>query len=208
MNGLVDFIVDHQSGAPYIAFGLTILAGLNVPISIDAVMIGCAFLARTLLPEQTLTLFSAMVAGVYLSAWLSYWVGRLIGPHLVTLPLLRRIMTQEKLEKMRLFYERRGLLALIFGRFIPFGIRNCLFMSTGMSKASFGRFIARDALACSLWAGTMFPIFYMLSAHLPRLFSIVRTSNRVTLSLFGVTLIALIWYKKRKRIQNDDQPIQ
>jgi membrane protein DedA with SNARE-associated domain len=124
-------------------------------------------------------------------------MGRLVGPRLAQLPLFEKLLHPERIQKMRRFYERRGLLALVVGRFIPFGVRNALFMSTGMSKLPFFTFVLRDALACSLWATVSFSSFYLLGQHLDLLWHYAKTFNLVIFTLFGVAAIACIWYKRR-----------
>ena len=171
-------------------------------------MIACALIAATILPESTYPLFFSLLIGTYFAAWLSYWFGRLLGPKLSRLPYIRAIATPTKLKRMETFYKRRGFVTLLLGRFVPFGIRNCLFMSTGMSRFSFPRFAVRDAIACTIWASTMFTIFYHLGANLDRLIHFAKTFNIIIFALFGVTLITVIWYKKRKRAKQDDQPVE
>ena len=199
MEPIVNFIVENSQYAHWMVFTLILLAGLNLPISIDVVMVLTAFLAATLIPEYTPFLFVSILLGTYFSAMICYWVGRKVGIKLLKIPYFAKLLPQERLEKVGKFYEKYGLLTLLIGRFIPFGIRNCIFMTTGMSKANFRQFILRDALACSLWTSVCFFGFYHLGQNYELLLSKVKTLNLFIFSAFGVTVIALVWYKKRRK---------
>lgn len=199
MENLVEFVTQHAHLAHWFIFGGALLAGMSVPISIDVLMIIGAVLAANVIPEHTAILFSSLLFGTYFSAWIAYWIGRKLGPRLLKWRLFRKLLDEKKLERVRSFYEKYGLLTLIVGRFIPFGVRNALFMSTGMSQLSFRKFILRDALACSIWCATMFSAFYFLGQNYQVLFGYVKTFNLLIFTLFGLATIGVIWYKRRKK---------
>src|SRR5262249_36255657 len=88
---------------------------------------------------------------------------------------------------------------LIVGRFIPFGVRNCIFMSSGMSKMHFGKFALMDALACTIWSGTLFYLFLTLGQNYTTLCHHLKKFNLLLFTAFSVTVIGFIWYKARKK---------
>ena len=199
MQQIVNFIVENSSFAPWISFGLILLAGFNIPISIDVIMVLTAFLAATTIPELTPHLFVSVLVSTYFSAWICYWMGRKVGIKLLKIRYFAKLLPKERLNKMAAFYEKHGLLTLLIGRFIPFGFRNCLFMTTGMSKANFAKFIGRDALACSLWVSVCFFSFYQLGQSYETLLKKVKMLNLFIFLVFGVTVIALVCYKKYRK---------
>lgn len=199
MDSIVNFIAAHSSFAPWMVFGLILLAGFNIPISIDVIMVLTAFLAATIIPEHTAVLFVSVLFGTYFSAMICYWMGRTIGVKLLKIRYFSKLLPKERLEKVGKFYEKYGLLTLLIGRFIPFGIRNCIFMTTGMSKANFRKFILRDALACTLWASICFFVFFRLGQNYELLLSKVKTLNLYIFLAFGVTVITLVCYKKYRK---------
>lgn len=201
MDTLVNFIVENRHLAPWTTFFLILLAGFNIPISVDVIMVLSAFLAATTIPEHTIPLYISIVLGSYFSAWICYWMGRTVGTKIVKTRYFSKLLPKSRLDKVGAFYEKHGFLTLILGRFIPFGVRNCIFMSTGISKASFKQFIRRDAIACPLWATVCFFIFYQLGQNYHLLLKRVKTLNLFIFLAFGVTVIAVLWYKKYKRKQ-------
>jgi membrane protein DedA with SNARE-associated domain len=199
METLISIITEHAHHAHWFVFGAIILAGLNIPISIDLLILLSAFLAAAIIPEHTLYLFLSCMLGCWLSGSLAYWVGRLLGPQLCKMPLISRLINMQRIERMKQFYKKYGMRTLILGRFIPFGVRNCIFMSSGMSKMHFGKFILIDALACSLWCSLAFSIFYFLGHNYQLIWHYLKTFNLLVFGAFSVTVIIFIWYKSRKK---------
>ena len=199
MDQIIQFILAHQLYAPWLTFFLILLAGLNIPISIDVLLVLSAFLAATTIPEYTFSLYLSILLGSYFSAWIAYWIGRTFGIKLLNVRWFSKILPPNRLKKVGIFYENHGFLTLIIGRFIPFGVRNCLFMTAGMSKIPFTKFILRDALACSLWASLCFYAFYSLGLNYEKLLSQMKIVNLGLFLAFGVTLIGVFWYKRQKK---------
>ncbi|MDN3507187.1 MAG: DedA family protein [Simkaniaceae bacterium] len=204
MENFISFLQLHAPSAHWVLFGAALLAGLNIPISIDLLMIIGATLAATLVPEHVFHLFLALFFGCALSAWLSYWMGRLIGPKLLHLPFFSKVFSPKRMRKVKAFYAKRGPYALLLGRFIPFGVRNCLYMSSGMSRMSFPKFIASDGLACGLWSSLSFFLYYSLGKNIETLYSGIKWVNLAIFLSFSVTVIALIWYKKEKKNKDEN----
>lgn len=199
MEKVLEYIQAHQNAAPWIIFSGILLAGLNIPISLDALIIISAILAATTIPEKTLPLFFSVFFGALVSAWISYWFGRLLGNRLLKVNFFSKWIHADRLEKIKNFYRRHGLWTLMAGRFIPFGVRNCIFFSTGLSRFSFFRFALRDFFACLLWCLPSFYLFYSLGMNYHLLASWVKRLNIFIFLAFSVTVISLICYKLRKK---------
>lgn len=202
MDQLYQFIVQHASMAPWILFGLFLLAGINIPISIDILVIIASLLAATILPELTIPLYLSALLGCYFSAWLAYWLGRLIGKKLLKIQWIGKVLSSERLSKLEIFYRKHGFLTLLIGRFIPFGVRNGIFMSTGISRLSFWKFILRDLFPVFLWTTLSFSLFYTLGSNYDLLVKYVKLINISIFCAFGVTVIIFICYKRRKNKKN------
>jgi membrane-associated protein len=202
MDTLIDFIYRHAGEAHWIVFSALMLAGLNVPISEDLLIILSAILAATVVPENTTLLFAGVFLGCYLSDWVSYWIGRTLGRKLWNIPWFSRTIPKKKLLLAQNFYAKYGFWTLLIGRFIPFGVRNCLFITAGMGKMPFGKFLISDGIACIASNTTLFTIAYMLGKNYEVLLNFLKTFNIVIFSAFLVTIIAVIWYKKRRKKVN------
>jgi membrane-associated protein len=162
---LLGFIYKFPNYTPLFIFIALILAGFNVPISEDIIIITGGVLSATKLNEKTFEIWLAIFIGAYLSDSIAYWTGRLLGPKIKTIKLLSRLITEERLKKMHAFYDKWGFFALLIGRFIPFGGRNCLFISVGMGNMPFYRFAIIDAFAAFFSTTCVFLIVYNLSEY-------------------------------------------
>jgi len=201
MELILPFIQDHAPHAHWFIFGLLMLAGLNIPISEDILVIISGVLASTFIPENTWKLFVAVFLGAYLSDWVVYWLGRLWGPHLWRIRWFARLFKPKRLEQIKQYYEKYGVLTLLVGRFIPFGFRNCLFATAGMGKMRFTKFLIADGIACLLLNAALFSIAYFCGKNCSYL---VRYLNITIFATFVIALIALFWYKKSKTISSTD----
>lgn len=208
MDYLYDFLMSHANSVHWLIFGLILLAGLNFPISIDIVVILSAFIAARVLPQHRAEIYFSLLLGCYFSAWIAYSIGRFLGPYVTRIPFISKVLSQERLDKARLFYEKQGGWALVLGRFIPFGVRNCLFMSAGISKVPFRKFITLDAFACLIWCSSTFFLFYSLGSNYESLIRSVKLFNIILFGAFCVTVIGIIWYKKRKKSISHDKSVQ
>lgn len=204
MDVLFEIIITYSTYAPWVIFGLLLLAGLSVPISIDLLMVTSAVLAATTIPEVAFPLYLSMLLGSTLSAWIAYWIGRKALPRLLKIRFFAKLLPDQRIERIERFYQSHGWLTLIIGRFIPFGVRNGIFMTVGISKMPFIRFIVRDGIACLLWTTTCFTTYYYLGLNYQTLSQRVKIINLGIFLAFSVTVIGWLWYKKYKKSQIKD----
>lgn len=199
MDTLIAWISSHAEHAHWFIFGAILLAGFNIPISADVLIVSAAVLAATLIPEHVWHLYLAIFLGCYFSAWIAYWFGRLASRKLYRFRWFERFFPAQRVEKIQKFYHKHGLWTLMIGRFIPFGIRNCIFMSSGISRVSFLRFALLDLPACLIWSALMFYLFFSLGKNFQTLITHLKIVNITIFLVFGVTVITLLWYKRRKK---------
>jgi membrane-associated protein len=199
MEHLTEIITRHAHNAHWYIFTAIILAGFNIPFSADLLILAAAVLAATVIPEHTWLLFFSILFGCYFSAMCAYWMGRFIGTTLAKRKCFAKLIGPQRLSKIKQFYEKYGLWTLVLGRFIPFGVRNCIFMSSGMSKLHFGKFVLMDALACVLWCSSYFYLFFTLGQNYETVWHYLKTFNLLVFAAFSVTVISIIWYKSRKK---------
>ena len=109
---------------------------------------------------------------------------------------------------MQKFYKKHGMFTFLIGRFIPFGVRNCLFMTSGLSKMPFLRFAFLDSIACFLWVTLSFTLFFHLGQNFDKLWGYVQSFNLFIFLTFTVAVIAVIWYKyaKKKHVTTEEKP--
>ncbi len=200
MEDVISFICQHAHSAHWMIFLLLMLAGFNVPISEDIILISAGAIASTCIPEHTLNLFLWTWAGCWISAWEAYWLGRLLGPKLYNIRWFSYIITPERIARLHHYYEKFGIFAFIVGRFCPGGVRNALFMTSGLGKMPFPTFLLRDGIACAISSTTIFTIGYHLGENYHVIIQYIVEYNRVAFGAI-LSIIALVvgffWAKKR-----------
>ncbi|MBI5346960.1 MAG: DedA family protein [Chlamydiae bacterium] len=199
MQTLIDFIYSHAPQAHWIVFSAMILAGFNVPISEELMIITSAIIASKIIPEHTLHLFLGVFCGALIADWILYWTGRFFGDKIIHMRLFKKILYKERLDKINNFYKNYGFFTLIIGRFIPFGVRNCIFLTAGMSKMNFKKFIFGDGIACALSNSILFSTTFLLGQNISNLFAKLKIGHVLIFVLFIVTLILLFCYYKKKK---------
>lgn len=199
MEAIINFVFENAPYAHWIVFSALMLAGINVPISEDLMIVISALLAATVVPENKEKLFIAVFLGCYVSDWVSYWLGRTLGRRLWDFKWLSKTLNPKRLEEIQSYYSKYGFWTLLIGRFIPFGVRNCLFITAGMGKMPFPRFLLSDGIACLLSNSTLFFIAYSLGKNYELLLGKLKIFNIALFSAFVVIIIAWVWYKRSKR---------
>lgn len=207
MENIAELITRHAPNAHWYIFVALILAGFNIPFSADVLILVAAILAATVVPENFWQLFACVTIGCYLSAMCAYWLGRGLGTQLSKVKFFSKLLAPERLSRIKQFYEKYGIWTLVIGRFIPFGVRNCIFMSSGMSRVSFGKFILCDAFACLIWCSSAFYLFYTLGQNFEAVWQTLKTFNLLIFTGFSVTVIGTIWYKIKKRARTTNVSI-
>jgi membrane-associated protein len=199
MDYIIPFIYQHLDYAPWIIFGALMLAGISIPISEDVMLITAGVLAGTVMPEHRLQLFLFSFAGCYFSDWEAYWLGRILGRRILRIGWFKRVFRERRLEKTEHFYDKYGIYTLFFGRFIPFGVRNLLFITAGMGKMHFGRFILSDGLACLFSNALIFYLAYSCGKNYETLSKYLGIGHILIFitSLLSVVVIGIMYRKMR-----------
>lgn len=194
MQELLLIIQDNIHHAHYLIFGAMLLAGLNIPVSEDAMLFISALLASNH-PDYLPHLFLAIYLGAYFSDLICYSLGRFLGPRLFEIRFFARMVSAEQINKISAYYEKYGVITLILGRFIPFGVRNGLFLTAGLGKMNFIKFALSDLLACTISTITFFTLYFHYGENV---ISYIQQGN---IAVFSLLLIALgiFWYRKKRK---------
>ena len=192
------FIVEHAHLAHFVIFGLFMLAGCHLPISEDVLVILGGVLASTIVPENSWKIYTAIFLGAYISDFFVYGTGRLLGPSLSSHRFFSKLFKKKRIEKLQAHYEEWGMLTLFFGRFIPFGVRNCLFVTAGMGRMPLLKFAFVDGFACMISTSSLFMLSYFCGKSCSLW---VKLANISIFALFLVALFIFIWYKSTRKTE-------
>jgi len=204
MESFFSYICENANHAHWIIFTLLLLTGLNLPISEDILILAGGAIASACIPDHALRLYIWIFLGSYLSAWEAYWIGRLLGPRLYDIRLFKTVVTPHRLKILRHFYAKFGVFTFIVGRFCPGGIRNALFMSSGLTKMPFYLFIIRDGLACLISSNVFFYIGYRFGENFHLLLYYFHRYTHWFLAFILILILAglvYLWHTHRSRTQ-------
>lgn len=200
MDSIISWVIAHASMAHFFFFGLLMLAGLCIPISEDLVVISAGVLASTTIPENTYWLFLSVFLGSYLSDFEAYAIGRFGGRRLIKNRWFSRHISEVRVNKLQSFYARYGFWTLLIGRFIPFGVRNALFITSGLGRMPFWRFCLADGIACFISNTALFSLAYWLGNNYALL---IEAMQLMHIALFTtaalVATIGFVWYKRKSK---------
>jgi membrane protein DedA with SNARE-associated domain len=71
-----------------------------------------------------------------------------------------RLAASKKLDRMHHYLEKYGIFTFIVCRFVPFGVRNTLFLSSGFFGLRLRRFALYDIIAATISVSTVFFLTY------------------------------------------------
>jgi membrane protein DedA with SNARE-associated domain len=172
MHDIFIWISQYTEYFPLAAFVLLLLAGLNVPISEDLVIITGALICHGD-PELLVPTFAAMYTAIAIGDYFPYFLGKRIRKGTIKSRFVTMLFSQKRLDKMQHYLEKFGIFTFIVGRFIPFGVRNTLFFSSGFFGLRLRRFALYDITAVSISVTTLFSLVYFFGEAIEKPFQAV-----------------------------------
>ena len=192
----------------FLNFALLVLAGIGFPVpeEVPTVTLGIwvGYLAdssNSMYPLRWLALPAAF-CGVIAADVLLYWIGRRWGRRLLQHRWLARIAPADKREKIEQNFRKHGVKILLMIRWVP-AIRSPMFITAGISRLSFPKFLIADATAAVIghtllfflawWFGIWFKEIVEKFEHLKE----VLVPLAVILVIVGVGVYLLIHFLRR-----------
>ncbi|MDR0494161.1 MAG: VTT domain-containing protein [Treponema sp.] len=194
MPNIVEWLRQYIEFYPLAAFIGLMLAGLNVPISEDLIIITGAFVAQGE-PSLLIPTFAAIYAGVVISDFVSYWLGTCLRqgtrqgmrPLAIKLRFITEFFDTKNFTKAYHYLEKFGIITFIVCRFIPFGVRNTLFLSSGFFGLRLRRFVLYDISAATISVSILFFLVYYFGEAVEKPFHIVG------IALFVIVLSTILF---------------
>jgi len=181
-------------------------AGMGVPISEDLVLlIGGALAAQgvtTYWPTLAAGYFGVILGDVLIHHW-----GNRLGPRAYEHKLVRRVMSQEREEQLRVHFARHGFWTVVVGRHTP-GLRAPIFFLSGASGIGFWKFLIADLLSAAVTVPLVVTLGYFFGEHLQ---DIRRVIHKVEWAIAAAAVVAVVAYltfrrRRRRRLQRIAPP--
>jgi len=185
---------------PLIAFVGLLLAGLNLPVSEDLIIITGALVCHEK-PQLMVPTLLAIFTGVILTDFFVYWVGTRVRKGTAKNKFFSRLIPEKALDKMHYYLDKYGILTFIVVRFIPFGVRNTLFFAAGFFKLRLRFFIINDVLGAIISINTLFFLTYRFGEVIKKPIEI---AGAILFILFAAGIISLairffiVWRNEKK----------
>lgn len=139
----------------------------------------------------TLLVWASCLAGDNLS----FWLGRRLGRGWIERNGDKVMVTEERLRRVERFFDKRGGLTILIGRYIGF-VRPLAPFVAGTSAMPSRRFLAYDVIGTGLWAATFTVLGYVSWRNFDRAVSI---ASNVTLALGTALVVGLVIVVVRSR---------
>ena len=209
MESIIAFFSSYFTYWPLVCFFALVLAGFNLPISEDVLIVMSALIAYED-KSQLIPNYIGLYVGIYVSDIICYWMGRLIGSGALKVKFIAKTLTPSRVEFLSKKLEKHGFLTFIVTRFIPFGMRNALFMTSGFTMLPFPKFLLFDAIAALISSMTLYSLVLLIGESAKEGFEVV-----------GIILFILLWgfitvfiikkvldRKKRKKAVFTETPVE
>lgn len=143
-----------------------------------------------------------IVSSILISDSIPFTLGKLFGPRLLRLRLMRSYMHQERLAAFDAWFQDHGSKTILISRFLP-GIRVPAFFTAGCMGVSFARFLFLNGLGAIFSSGLFILLGNRFSNRIDQVVDWVQRTERGLLIVVGsagaVFLGWWIWKIRRRR---------
>lgn len=137
-------------------------------------------------------------AGVLAGDATLYWVGHHWGERILEWRITRFVLTPAREKYMIEAYHRHGIKIIFTARFVA-GFRAAAYLTAGIVRIPFWKFIAVDGIAALVGVPLGFGVAYLFSDQLPAIMRGVHRAERLLLLGVLVVLAGIIaWLAYRK----------
>jgi membrane protein DedA with SNARE-associated domain len=172
-------------------------AGLGVPVPEEVPVVAAGVLAHEAVVRWWIAL-PVCLLGVLTGDVVLYWIGRHWGERILEWSAVRRVLTPAREEQFLAGYRRHGVKIVFTARHLM-GVRAAAFLTAGIARVPFGRFLAVDAAAAMIGVPAAFGLAFLFTDQVQRIMHEVHRAERwlalYALLALAAWLIYLAWRK-------------
>ena len=178
-------------------FVVLFIAGLGVPIPEEAPVLAAGVLSSVGTTRWWIAL-PVCIVGVLAGDIALYWVGHHWGERVMNWSLVRRVLSPEREERLKRAYRRHAVKTIFAARHVM-GVRAAAFLTAGIARVPFWKFLFADGLAAIISVPLGFGIAYFFTDQLDQVRADVKRIER-WVALAGLIVVAglLVWAAWRK----------
>ena len=180
-------------------------SGVPMPAPGDVfVMYVGAHVPRGLIPWVLAWL--GLVAVVTLGATNLFYISRRFGRRLVNGRFAHVVhLSPERLARAENWFERYGVIAIIFGRHIP-GFRIPITVAAGVLKVSYPVFAACVAVSTAIWAGVMITIGINFGGRMEAFLRVHRETYWLWAAAVAILILLLVLRHRTRPVTSAEPP--
>ena len=190
-------------------FAVLVLGGLGAPIPEELPILAAGALAHEGYMRWWVAL-PVCLAGVLSGDSVLYWVGYHWGERILEWSIVRRVLTPAREHVLIDAYRRHAAKTVFTARHVM-GLRAAAFLTAGIARVPFWKFILVDAAGALLGVPTGFALAYFFTHQVDEILHDVRRVERWLTLLALVALAAwigvLAWRKSRAVEQGVDDGV-
>src|SRR5437660_3709520 len=188
-------------------FAVLLLGSLGVPIAEEMPIITAAVLSHEGIVRWWLALPLCML-GVLSGDLVLYWVGRHWGEQVLNWRVVRLVLSPAREQWLKAAYRRHTLKTVVTVRHVM-GLRAAAFLTAGIARVSFWKFVAADGAAATLGVPVSFGLAYFFADQLGEVMTDVHQVER-WLGLLAIIVVATglglaIWRRSRQGVPGEPQ---
>jgi membrane protein DedA with SNARE-associated domain len=201
----VEWVAQFLEEFTYLGVFLVLLAaGLGLPIPEEIPILAGGVLAHEGVVRWWLML-PMSVLGVLIGDVGLYWVGRHWGERVLAWRWVRLVLSREREETLMAAYRHHGVKIVLTARHVM-GLRAAAFLTAGIARVPFGRFLAADAAAAMISVPALFGLAFLFTDQLQQILAGVHRVERWVpiLLLLGVAVwIGVRAYRRSGALEPD-----
>jgi membrane protein DedA with SNARE-associated domain len=193
-------------------FVVLLLGSLGVPIPEEMAIIAAAVLSHEGLARWWLAL-PVCLLGVLSGDLVLYWVGRYWGEDVLNWRMVRLVLTRKREQWLKAAYRRHAFKTIVTARHVM-GLRAAAFLTAGMARVPFWKFVVADAGTAALGIPLGFGVAYFFTDQITAIAADVHRVER-WLALAGLLALAAVlvvgvrrWHRRIGRERLDAERIE
>lgn len=206
MNAILSFLGEQGPVLLYFLLGLgSAVENLFPPIPADTFVLLGAFLAAGGRANAWTVFFVTWLANTS-TALLVYWTGYRYGRPFFQVGLGRFLLNPKQLRRLGTFYERWGLPAIFFARFLP-GLRAMVPVFAGVTHQRFAVVAFPVLVASGIWYGALTWLGATAGRNIGAVGEWLAGANRILLAvaLVIVGVVLIWWIRTRKAGEGEEE---
>jgi membrane protein DedA with SNARE-associated domain len=185
-------------------FLILFLGGLGAPIPEELPVLAAGALAHEGYMRWWIAL-PVCLFGVLAGDSVLYWVGHHWGEHILEWSIVRRVLTERRERALIEAYRRHAAKTVFMARHVM-GVRAAAFLTAGIARVPFWKFVLVDGAAALAGVPTGFALAYFFTDQLEAILHDVRRVERwltLVALLALATWIAIVAWRKSRAVGRD-----